>query len=297
MLQTRVAHLFLSHIFSPSHAHPLLTMTDPYTALGVTRSASSEEIKRAFRAAALESHPDRACGPGASPHVRAAASARFAALTAAYEVLGDGKGGARSCVCVLCLCVRALYCSGGRGAGRVSAVSPRVPLSRARPPALILSPFSSSPANKRRLFDLGGGHASTSTASSAYGSPTHNPFGGGWTRRRGPSSSRPPPRPPGWWAAAARTVLARSTKGDVLAHASMASLVLFGATAVAGLADAAWQAANEGKRFEDAVAAVAQEKRRRVERDRGESAEVTATATPAAPVSPADKDTPQPAAE
>jgi hypothetical protein len=77
----------------------------------------------------------------------------------------------------------------------------------------------------------------------------------------------------------------------------MASLVLFGATAVAGLADAAWQAANEGKRFEDAVAAVAQEKRRRVERDRGESAEVTATATPAAPVSPADKDTPQPAAE
>ena len=229
-------------------------MTDPYATLGVPRSASDDDIKRAFRAAALEAHPDRACGPGASPHARAAASARFAALTAAYEVLGDGEGcgegrqSARACAMVAVL--------------RVRRWGPdRVPPSH----TLSLNPLSlfslspPPPAHKRRLFDLGG--PSTSTASASYGTPTHSPFGGGWARR--PAGRRPPPRPPGWWAGAARAVLARSTKGDALAHAALASLLLFGATALAGVADAAWGRANAGKAFEDAVAAVAEERQRR----------------------------------
>lgn len=66
-----------------------MTPPDPYTTLGLPRTASAEDVKAAFRKAALEAHPDR-LGPSTPPHARAAASARFAALTAAYEVLGDG---------------------------------------------------------------------------------------------------------------------------------------------------------------------------------------------------------------
>jgi DnaJ like chaperone protein len=62
---------------------------DPYAVLGVPRTADDDAIKAAFRRIALEAHPDR-CGPGASPSARAAAAARFAAASAAYEVLSDG---------------------------------------------------------------------------------------------------------------------------------------------------------------------------------------------------------------
>jgi len=58
-------------------------------------------------------------------------------------------------------------------------------------------------------------------------------------------------------------VLARSTKADALAHATMASLILFGGLALSGVADAAWKGANAGKGFEDAVAAVEAERARR----------------------------------
>ena len=91
---------------TPSHAQSTRTLAsmrppppplpdDPYAALGVPRSASTEDIKAAFRRAALAAHPDR-CGPGASPGVRATAAARFAAVSAAYEVLGDGAWAAAS---------------------------------------------------------------------------------------------------------------------------------------------------------------------------------------------------------
>jgi DnaJ-class molecular chaperone len=59
-------------------------MRDPYEILGVQKSASSEDIKRAFRRLAKKLHPD-------ANKKDAKAAAKFAELNAAYEVLGDEK--------------------------------------------------------------------------------------------------------------------------------------------------------------------------------------------------------------
>jgi molecular chaperone DnaJ len=55
--------------------------TDYYETLGVARTASADDIKRAFRRLAMEFHPDR----NKQPH----AEARFKAINEAYEVLSD----------------------------------------------------------------------------------------------------------------------------------------------------------------------------------------------------------------
>ncbi|HEX8164469.1 MAG TPA: DnaJ C-terminal domain-containing protein [Beijerinckiaceae bacterium] len=57
-------------------------MRNPYDILGVARTASPAEIKKAFRKAAKAHHPDRNAG---DPK----AKDRFAELNAAYEILGD----------------------------------------------------------------------------------------------------------------------------------------------------------------------------------------------------------------
>ncbi len=54
---------------------------DYYQILGVTKSASAEEIKKAYRKLALEYHPDR--------NKTKEAEAKFKEVTKAYEVLGD----------------------------------------------------------------------------------------------------------------------------------------------------------------------------------------------------------------
>ena len=58
------------------------TSKDPYEILGVSRTASPEEIKRAYRRLAKQCHPDR--NPGDKT-----AEQRFKEVQAAYEVLGD----------------------------------------------------------------------------------------------------------------------------------------------------------------------------------------------------------------
>lgn len=55
---------------------------DPYKELGVSRSASQDEIKKAFRKLAKDLHPDK--NPG-----NAAAEERFKRVTAAFDLLGD----------------------------------------------------------------------------------------------------------------------------------------------------------------------------------------------------------------
>ena len=57
-------------------------MRDPYKVLGLERSASAQDIKRAYRKLAKESHPDRHPGDKG-------AQARFAEINSAHEILGD----------------------------------------------------------------------------------------------------------------------------------------------------------------------------------------------------------------
>ncbi|MET0336714.1 MAG: J domain-containing protein [Caulobacter sp.] len=55
---------------------------DPYTELGVSRTASADEIRKAFRKLAKANHPDQ--NPGDK-----AAEERFKRLSAAFDIVGD----------------------------------------------------------------------------------------------------------------------------------------------------------------------------------------------------------------
>jgi DnaJ-class molecular chaperone len=57
-------------------------MRDPYEVLGVPRTASEAEIKKAFRALAKKHHPDTHAGD-------AGAQKRFQEISAAYDIVGD----------------------------------------------------------------------------------------------------------------------------------------------------------------------------------------------------------------
>jgi curved DNA-binding protein CbpA len=60
---------------------------DPYAELDVSREASSEEIRRAYRQVARRHHPDVNQDPGGAE--------RFAAAAHAYEILSDPAARAR----------------------------------------------------------------------------------------------------------------------------------------------------------------------------------------------------------
>ena len=57
-------------------------MDDLYAVLGVSKTATADEIKKAYRDAAFRYHPDRNGGD-------AAAEEKFKQINAAYAVLGD----------------------------------------------------------------------------------------------------------------------------------------------------------------------------------------------------------------
>jgi len=56
-------------------------LENPYHILGVSPSATLEEIKKAYRSLAMRHHPDRNTG----------STARFNAVKLAYELLSDPK--------------------------------------------------------------------------------------------------------------------------------------------------------------------------------------------------------------
>ena len=56
-------------------------MENPYNILGVSPTATTEEIKKAYRSLAMRHHPDRSTQPGAE--------SRFNAIKTAYEILSD----------------------------------------------------------------------------------------------------------------------------------------------------------------------------------------------------------------
>ena len=62
----------------------LIHMRDPYTVLGVARTASADDVKKAFRKLAKKFHPDQNKG---DPK----AQEKFAEASSAYEILGDEK--------------------------------------------------------------------------------------------------------------------------------------------------------------------------------------------------------------
>ena len=57
-------------------------MRDPYDVLGVDRSATADEIKSAFRKAAVQHHPDKNPNDPSAPQ-------RFKEINAAYQILSD----------------------------------------------------------------------------------------------------------------------------------------------------------------------------------------------------------------
>jgi len=59
-------------------------MSDYYNVLGITKSATAEEIKKAYRKSALKYHPDK--NPG-NPE----AEKKFKEISEAYEILSDGN--------------------------------------------------------------------------------------------------------------------------------------------------------------------------------------------------------------
>src|SRR5260221_2629798 len=59
-------------------------MKDPYSSLGVSKTASAEEIKKAYRKLAKKLHPDMNPGDKKSEE-------RFKEVSGAFEVLGDAK--------------------------------------------------------------------------------------------------------------------------------------------------------------------------------------------------------------
>jgi DnaJ-class molecular chaperone len=85
---------------------------DPYKELGVSRGASADEIKKAFRKLAKELHPDK--NPGDK-----AAEERFKRITAAFDLLGDAEKRAKFDQGQIDADGREQYAGfgGGRGAG------------------------------------------------------------------------------------------------------------------------------------------------------------------------------------
>ena len=74
------------HNFPPSPAPPTeafanLSITTHYNVLGVERSATPDEISRAYRKKSLKCHPDRTTGR----------EKEWEQLTKAYEILGDKR--------------------------------------------------------------------------------------------------------------------------------------------------------------------------------------------------------------
>ena len=63
---------------------------DPYKILGVSRNASPEEIKSAYRKQAQRYHPDRVSHLG--EELQQLAKQKFLEIQKAYEILSSGRG-------------------------------------------------------------------------------------------------------------------------------------------------------------------------------------------------------------
>ena len=65
---------------------------DPYLVLGVTPEATDDELKKAYRRAVAENHPDRMIARGVPTEFLALANEKLAAINAAWEALKKARG-------------------------------------------------------------------------------------------------------------------------------------------------------------------------------------------------------------
>ncbi|MGD8371331.1 MAG: DnaJ domain-containing protein [Syntrophobacterales bacterium] len=74
----------------PQQGEPYSTEKDPYEILGVSREATQEEIKSAYRKKAQRYHPDRVSHLG--EEFQKLAKEKFQEIQRAYEILSNGAG-------------------------------------------------------------------------------------------------------------------------------------------------------------------------------------------------------------
>lgn len=71
---------------------PTVEEPDPYLVLGVSRDATDEEIRRAWRRLVREHHPDRLVAEGMPEEMVKRANDRLAAINAAYDRIAKERG-------------------------------------------------------------------------------------------------------------------------------------------------------------------------------------------------------------
>ncbi|HET9484503.1 MAG TPA: co-chaperone DjlA [Xanthomonadales bacterium] len=76
----------------PARPPPRAVGPDPYTVLGIERSASDAEVRRAYRRLMGKHHPDKLQSRGASPEMLRVAEGRAREINAAYEQLRSQRG-------------------------------------------------------------------------------------------------------------------------------------------------------------------------------------------------------------
>ena len=75
---------------APTSGPPPVPPQDPYATLGVTSSASDEEVEQAYRRRMSEYHPDRVAN--AAQEIRDLAGLRAGEANAAYETIKRQRG-------------------------------------------------------------------------------------------------------------------------------------------------------------------------------------------------------------
>jgi DnaJ like chaperone protein len=60
---------------------------DPYSVLGIARSASNDDLRARWKTLMRENHPDSLASKGVPPEFIADASARVATINAAYDII------------------------------------------------------------------------------------------------------------------------------------------------------------------------------------------------------------------
>jgi DnaJ like chaperone protein len=78
--------------WEPRRPNPAPMEVDHYTVLGLTRAATDDQVKQAWRALVREHHPDRLVAQGLPQEFVDKASRRLAAINAAYDKVSTERG-------------------------------------------------------------------------------------------------------------------------------------------------------------------------------------------------------------